>query len=384
MVFLSQIVLGTVSNIQEGVEWMTFTYLYRRIRLNPLVYGLSYMTLWEDPNLRETLLKYVHSAAKELDKAHMIRYSSETGDLMPTNMGRTASYFYINFDTIQTFNELITPHMTESNIINMMCLATEYKQVQVRQEELDHLDDLAKDFACFALPGGPENTEVKVNILMQTYLSRGYIKHLSLASDMEYITQSAARIARALFNIALHKNLAVLAGRCLMVAQMFEQRMWPFEHPLKQYPDLPPIITQHLEHANMKIDDLREMDEKEIGNIIRNYKYGFKVKQYAEAFPYIEIDSTVQPITRGVVRIRLFLKPTFKWSVTGRGAVEVFWVWVEDPENDFIYHSETCTITKNICVRDETVELIFTIPLTDPRPSQYIVRVSSDKWLREY
>lgn len=35
-----QIVLGTISNIQESVEWLTFTYLFRRIGTNPHVYGL--------------------------------------------------------------------------------------------------------------------------------------------------------------------------------------------------------------------------------------------------------------------------------------------------------------------------------------------------------
>lgn len=73
----------------------------------------------------------MHNAAKHLDKAQMLRYYSETGDLMPTNLGRTASYFYINFDTIETFNDLLLPNMTEADIINMMCLAAEFGQVQV-------------------------------------------------------------------------------------------------------------------------------------------------------------------------------------------------------------------------------------------------------------
>lgn len=48
---------------------------------------------------------------------------------------------------------------------------------------------LTKEYCEFPVPGGSENTHGKVNILMQTYLSRGYIKCLSLASDMEYIIQ---------------------------------------------------------------------------------------------------------------------------------------------------------------------------------------------------
>lgn len=66
----------------------------------------------------------------------MIRYDEQTGDLMPTNIGRTSSYFYINVATMETFNGIITSNMTEADIINMMCLASEFSQIQVGTENI--------------------------------------------------------------------------------------------------------------------------------------------------------------------------------------------------------------------------------------------------------
>lgn len=100
----AEIVLRSVSSVQEAVEWLTFTYLHRRMRINPHVYGLSYSALRDDPNLRGALFGFVDSAAKLLDKARMIRYDTKTGDVTSTNLGRTASYYYINFDTIEVCN----------------------------------------------------------------------------------------------------------------------------------------------------------------------------------------------------------------------------------------------------------------------------------------
>ncbi|KRT80228.1 helicase, partial [Oryctes borbonicus] len=374
----AEIVLGSVSNIQESVEWLTFTYLHRRMRMNPQVYGLQYSDLEEDSNLRGTMLTFVHKAATLLDKAHMIRYDPKNGDLVATNLGRTASYYYINFDTIEIFNDMMNSTMTEAEIIEMMCLATEFQQIQVRQEELEDLDYLLDSYCELNVPGGPENVCGKVNILMQTYLSRGYIKSLSLASDMEYITQSAARIARSLFDIAIHQNKAILAGRCLLVAQMFEQQIWPFQSPLRQFKYIEGPIIQNLETHRVSIDRLRDMDEKEIGSIIRNAKAASKVKHCAEAFPILEVESNIQPITRGVIRVKLLIRPNFKWSNTYHGKMsENFWIWIEDPDNDCIYHTETCTIRKAACLKQEELELVFTIPLIEPRPSQYLVRISS-------
>jgi replicative superfamily II helicase len=41
----AEIVLGSVSNVKEAVNWLTYTYLAVRMRQNPLVYGISFEQL---------------------------------------------------------------------------------------------------------------------------------------------------------------------------------------------------------------------------------------------------------------------------------------------------------------------------------------------------
>lgn len=41
----AEIVLGSVSNVKEAVNWLTYTYLAVRMRQNPLVYGITYEQL---------------------------------------------------------------------------------------------------------------------------------------------------------------------------------------------------------------------------------------------------------------------------------------------------------------------------------------------------
>ena len=36
-----QICLGTVSTVEEAVQWLSYTYLFIRMRANPLVYGIK-------------------------------------------------------------------------------------------------------------------------------------------------------------------------------------------------------------------------------------------------------------------------------------------------------------------------------------------------------
>ena len=40
-----QIALGTVTNTDEAIQWLNYTYLIVRMRKNPIVYGMSYNEL---------------------------------------------------------------------------------------------------------------------------------------------------------------------------------------------------------------------------------------------------------------------------------------------------------------------------------------------------
>lgn len=37
-----QVALGTVTNVEEAVKWLSYTYLYVRMRANPLAYGINH------------------------------------------------------------------------------------------------------------------------------------------------------------------------------------------------------------------------------------------------------------------------------------------------------------------------------------------------------
>jgi activating signal cointegrator complex subunit 3 len=61
--------------------------------------------------------------------------------------------------------------------------------VQVREDEMDELENLLHDGCEMIVAGGKENTHGKVNILMQTYISRVSVDSFSLISDMAYVAQ---------------------------------------------------------------------------------------------------------------------------------------------------------------------------------------------------
>lgn len=60
---------------------------------------------------------------------------------------------------------------------------------QVRDEELEELDHLLCSYCELPAAGGVENSYGKINILLQTYISRGEVDSFSLISDLSYVAQ---------------------------------------------------------------------------------------------------------------------------------------------------------------------------------------------------
>ena len=86
----AEICLGTVTNVEEAVQWLSYTYLYVRMRKNPLVYGMKYAELKEDPLLEIKRTEIIRETARKLDRAKMIRFDERTGYLFPTDLGKVS------------------------------------------------------------------------------------------------------------------------------------------------------------------------------------------------------------------------------------------------------------------------------------------------------
>ena len=61
--------------------------------------------------------------------------------------------------------------------------------VKVREEEISELSELMNESCAMIVRGGVENTYGKVNILLQSYVSRAMIDTFSLVSDTAYVSQ---------------------------------------------------------------------------------------------------------------------------------------------------------------------------------------------------
>ncbi|KAF5195418.1 Activating signal cointegrator 1 complex subunit 3-like [Thalictrum thalictroides] len=77
------------------------------------------------------------------------------------------------------------------------------------------------------------------------------LEGLSLMSDMVFITQSAGRLMRALFEIVLKRGWAQLAEKALNLSNIVTKRMWSVQTPLRQFTGLSNDIVKRVEEKEL-------------------------------------------------------------------------------------------------------------------------------------
>ncbi|XP_047313663.1 DExH-box ATP-dependent RNA helicase DExH14-like [Impatiens glandulifera] len=377
----AEVVLGTVTNMKEACAWLGYTYLFIRMQKNPLAYGIGWDEVVADPSLTIKQRAFVAEAARALDKAKMMRFDEKSGNFYCTELGRIASHFYIQYSSVETYNDMLRRHMSDSEVIEMVAHSSEFENIVVREEEQNELEKLIRSFCPLEVKGGPANKHGKISILIQVYISHGSIDSFSLVSDASYISASLARIMRALFEICLRRGWCEMTSFLLDYCKAVDRQIWPHQHPLRQFHmDISGEILRKLEERDADLDHLRDMDEKDIGALIRYAPGGRMVKQYLAYFPSIQLSATVSPITRTVLKVDLLISPDFIWKERSHGGALHWWILVEDSENDHIYHSDFFTLTKRMA-KGEAQKISFTVPIFEPHPPQYYIRAVSDSWL---
>lgn len=374
----AEIILGTIQNVRDAVIWLGYTYLFVRMLRNPTLYGVSVDAVEDDPVLEQRRSDLIHTAAAQLDKSGLIRYDRRSGALQGTDLGRIASTYYVSHGTLMAFNQHLKPTMGDIELCRLFSLAEEFKYISVREEEKMELSKLAERVP-IPVKESIEEPTAKINILLQAYISNMRLDGFALMSDMVYVTQSAGRILRCIFEIVLKKGWSQLAEKSLALCKMCARRTWASQTPLRQFSAIPVDVLQKIERKDLAWDRYYDLSSQEIGELMRAPKLSKALHRFIHQVPRLELSAHVQPITRSVLKVDLNIQPDFIWDESVHGYVQGFWIIVEDNDGENILHHEYFLLKGHNAEEEHGVS--FTVPLSDPLPPQYFIRVVSDNWL---
>lgn len=94
----AEISLGNISSLTEAFEYLKRTFWYVRMRKDPIKIGAK-----AKHEVDSMLLQHIDHRLNKLHKLRMIRYDPTTSVVESTELGRIASHYYINCDTMERF-----------------------------------------------------------------------------------------------------------------------------------------------------------------------------------------------------------------------------------------------------------------------------------------
>ena len=77
--------------------------------------------------------------------------------------------------------------------------------------------------------------------------------------------------------------------------------------------------------------------------------------------------------------MELTITPDFQWDDKIHGKAEAFWILVEDVDSEVVLHHEYFLL-KAVYAQEEHMVKFF-VPVFEPLPPHYFIRVVSDRWI---
>ncbi|OTF82286.1 U5 small nuclear ribonucleoprotein 200 kDa helicase-like protein, partial [Euroglyphus maynei] len=165
--FNAEIVTRTIENKQDAVDYLTWTFLYRRMSKNPNYYNLTGLT---HRHLSDHLSELVENTLKDLEDSKCISIENDI-DLSPLNFGMIAAYYYIHYSTIELFSLSLNAKTKIRNLIEIISSATEYENIPIRHREDGILQQLHSKVPNKIPQAKMSDPHTKSNLLIQAHLS---------------------------------------------------------------------------------------------------------------------------------------------------------------------------------------------------------------------
>ncbi|KJP87696.1 hypothetical protein AK88_02591 [Plasmodium fragile] len=202
----AEISIGTTKNVEDGIKWLEYTYLYVRMKKNPNLYDADLTT---DMHLYNKRKEIILKAIQNLSENKLVRRVFLTNDFIGTFYGHIAAKYYVDYQTIGIFAE----NIDKSNyveIIDVISKSKEFENIQIRNEDMK--DFLWLKSRCEISEQYDESKCMTLRILIESYLRRIQINNFSLICEINYVIQNIIRILYAYYEICLNvlKNISHL------------------------------------------------------------------------------------------------------------------------------------------------------------------------------
>jgi activating signal cointegrator complex subunit 3 len=233
----AEIAAGTIKTKAQAIDYLTWTFFFRRLVVNPSYYQLEGM---QANDIFEYLDSVVRKTFNQLSQAKCIEVSEEGTcvNVQPSALGYIGSYYYLSHASIHLFHQVFSGEgpmfdraALEGDIASLCRLATqamEFSELPVR-----HNEDLLNFELSRLLPWGArdeisnvmdmEKSNTKAYLLLQAYFAHTPLPISDYINDTKAVMDQIMRVVNAMIDVAAFFRQTDAVLGLIRVAQMIVQ-----------------------------------------------------------------------------------------------------------------------------------------------------------------
>ena len=254
----AEISAGVITTKQDALDYLTWTFFFRRLHKNPTYYGLELSAEEHKDNplaakqiAADYMIELVDKALGDLAESDCVEIFSN-GDIDPTPFGKTVSYYYLSHLTVRMFLQKArnTTSIQFGDVLAWVSLATEFDELPVRHNEDLINAELAKN-----LPLGTEglmdnlpmwDPHVKAFLLLQAFMSRVELPISDYVGDQTSVLDQSIRIIQAAVDVMTELGNLNAVQQMIRLLQCIKSARWPEDYPLSILPGVSELSDDKL------------------------------------------------------------------------------------------------------------------------------------------
>ena len=217
----AEIAAQTILSLEDCVEYLTWTYFFRRLIMNPSYYNVSDIS---EDGIQRHLVQLCRDILGELAQNKCIEVDGDA--VSSTLLGSVASNYYIDSKTVCAFNSFLTEDSSKydlKDVLWTLCEAIEFSELPVR-----HNEDVLNAALAAKLPWSKDRMDydspnLKAYLLLQAHFFCIPLPISDYINDTKTVLDNVPRVLNALMDIAIEDRKLCLVKTLLTLSQLVIQ-----------------------------------------------------------------------------------------------------------------------------------------------------------------
>lgn len=283
---VGEIVNRTVESKAEAVDYLTWTFYYRRLAKNPNYYNLSGSSV---QHISDHLSELVESIVQDLEQSKFIAVENDM-DLSPLNLAMISSHYNLHYLTVELFASSLTQKSRIKGIIDVLTHAQEFDDIPIRVAEDQIISQLIETYQL--LSSDQNILQQKILCLLYAHFSRSTLNS-ELICDLRMILDHSINFLHAIVDVLSSQGWLKPTLAAMELSQMVVQGMWDKDDTLLQIPHFSMETVDNLHGLEPPVEtifDLLDLDDDVRSKVLAFPSEKLSdIASFCNSYPIIEV-----------------------------------------------------------------------------------------------